>query len=301
MPRRTHASQNPPAQGAGTDPIDVVAGEPPVPLTVWRTPAGVGQASISPRLADRLIAAYSQPGEAVVDLTDDHALAGAATAGGRRHHPGWFTDTSALVIGPPTPRPSPVPDAATARPGRRRRRGEEVEPAAIAAWFGDDLTDPHLPPSGTTPTAGTPTLRGSTSLLSACWPLHPTRGRHQTRLRWLLHAGVALLRPGGCLVLVVRGKPGTAVPAAPQDYGPLVDAAADAGLGYLQHIVAVHADVDPDKGDRFTYYATEAELQALTSGDRAVAHLPVHADLLVFTPRQHPPALGASTGGGVRG
>src|SRR5205823_4644344 len=153
----------------------------PVPLTVWRTPAGVGQASISPRLADRLVIAYSQPGEAVVDLTEDHALAGAATTGGRRHHPGWFTDASALVIGPPTPRTAPVPDNPDTRV-RRRRRGQESEPAAIAAWFGDDLTDPHLPPSGAAPTPGTPTLRGTTSLLTACWPLHPTRGRHQTRL-----------------------------------------------------------------------------------------------------------------------
>jgi hypothetical protein len=230
----------------------VVAGELPVPLTVWRTPSGAAQASISPRLADRLIAAYSQPGEAVVDLTEDHALATAATMGGRRHHPGWFTDASALVIGPPTPRPAPVPDGPTVGLGRRRRRGVELEPAAIAAWFGDDLTDPHLPPPGTAPTVGTPTLRGSTSLLAACWPLHPTRGRHRARLRWLLHAGVALLRPGGCLVLAVRGKPGTAVPASPHDYGPLVDAATEAGLGYLQHVVAVHADVDPDEGDRFT-------------------------------------------------
>jgi hypothetical protein len=81
MPRRAHASQNPPAERAGIVPIDVVAGEPAVPLTVWRTPTGVGQASISPRLAERLITAYSRPGEAVVDLTEDHALAGAATVG----------------------------------------------------------------------------------------------------------------------------------------------------------------------------------------------------------------------------
>jgi hypothetical protein len=71
-------------------------------------------------------------------------------------------------------------------------------------------------------------------------------------------------------------------------------------LGYLQHIVAVRAAVD---GDRFTYYATDAELQALAArGELAVAHLPVHADLLVFTPR--PPAQKAGSGaggGGARG
>ena len=120
MPRRPHASQNPPARHAGNEPTDLVAGDPPVPITVWRTPAGVGQASISPRLADRLVAAYSQPGEVVIDLTEDHALAGAAAQGGRRHHPGWFTDASALVIGPPTP---PDPGTAASRTPRARTGG----------------------------------------------------------------------------------------------------------------------------------------------------------------------------------
>src|SRR2546423_11282275 len=155
MPRRTHASQNPPAEQVGTDSIDVVAGEPPVPLTVWRTPSGVGQASISPRLADRLNAAYSRPGEAVVDLTEDHALATAATAGGRRHHQGWFTDASALVIGPPTPRTAPVPDGSGGPDSRaRRRRGTEPEPAGIAVSVGAWLAAPHPPPARHAPTAG---------------------------------------------------------------------------------------------------------------------------------------------------
>ncbi|MFC0526615.1 hypothetical protein [Phytohabitans kaempferiae] len=52
-----------------------------------------------------------------------------------------------------------------------------------------------------------------------------------------------LLRPGGCLVLVVGVPAGLA--ATPEDFGPLV-AAASAGLGYLQHIVAVAARADGD-------------------------------------------------------
>jgi hypothetical protein len=53
----------------------------------------------------------------------------------------------------------------------------------------------------------------------------------------------------------------------------------------------VRADVD---GDQFTYYATDAELQALaSSGQLPVAHVPVHANLLVFTPRP----TGSGTGG----
>src|SRR6266700_599813 len=203
MPRRAHTPPDtPPPATPGAAAIDLVAGDPPVPITVWRTPSGDGQASVPFRLAQRLVSAYSRPGEVVIDVTDDHTLCDA-------------------------------------------------------------------------------TVHGATSLLVTCWPLHAAGARNRTRLRSLLRGGVALLRPGGCLVLIVRAP--AQAPAVPQDFGPLVDAARDAGLGYLQHIVAVRADVD---GDQFTYYATDAELQALaTSGQLPVAHVPVHANLLVFIPR----------------
>src|SRR5205814_1185997 len=112
MPRRAHTPPDtpPPAQPAGAAAIDLVAGDPPVPITVWRTPCGDGQASVPLRLAQRLVSAYSRPGEVVIDVTDDHALCDAAGHGGRRHHPGWFTDASTLVIGPPTPTPAPTRD-----------------------------------------------------------------------------------------------------------------------------------------------------------------------------------------------
>jgi len=322
MPRRAHTPPDipppdvpPPATPAGAAcDSDLVAGDPPVPITVWRTPGGDGQASVPSRLAERLVSAYSRPGEVVIDLTDDHALSGAADVGGRRHHTAWFTDASTLIVGPPTG-PSTSPSTVSAQAGRGdrpdrppgRRRRQDIEPPELAAWFGDDLTDPHLPPPGPV-TGGGPTanpdstaantvagtVRGATSLLVACWPLHAAGARNRTRLRWLLHAAVALLRPGGCLVLVVRRQ--ADAPGSPQDHGPLVDAAHDAGLGYLQHIVAVRADVD---GDRFTYYATDAELQALAArGELAVAHLPVHADLLVFTPRPLAQRAGSGAGGG---
>jgi hypothetical protein len=179
-------------------------------------------------------------------------------------------------------------DHPVSAPVRRRRRGE-VDPPEITAWFGDDLTDPHLPPAGGSAHTAADTVHGATSLVVTCWPLHAAGARNRTRLQSLLRGGVALLRPGGCLVLIVRAP--AQAPAVPQDFGPLVDAARDAGLGYLQHIVAVRADVD---GDQFTYYATDAELQALaSSGQLPVAHVPVHANLLVFTPRQ----TGSGTGG----
>jgi hypothetical protein len=292
---------------------DLVAGDPPVPITVWRTPAGDDQASIPVRLAQRLVATYSRPGEVVVDVTDDHALTGAATDGGRRHHKGWFTDASALIIGPPTtPVDAGTDDPAAVGPAdgspRRRRRRTEADPLELAAWFGDDLTDPDLPPQrqhilgsvgfGTTtsPLLGADPVSGATGLVVTCWPLSAVDAGNRKRLRGLLRAAVALLRPAGCLVLVVR--PPAAVPlVAPEDFGPLVAAAREAGLGYLQHIVAVRAEVS---GDQFVYYATEEELLALApdSEQWKVAHLRVHADLLVFTPRQ---TAAGSGRGGARG
>src|SRR2546423_266661 len=83
----------------------------------------------------------------------------------------------------PPPSPARVPGGPLAGRGRRGGRGEGPEPAAIAAGFGDDMTARHLPPAGTARRLGTPTLRGSTSLLTGCWPLHPTRGRLKVRLR----------------------------------------------------------------------------------------------------------------------
>jgi hypothetical protein len=269
-----------------------VAGDPPVPITVWRTPAGDDQATIPARLAQRVIAAYSRPGEVVVDLTDDHALTSATLRATRRHHPGWFTDAAALIIGTPTPPGAAEPDRATPPrviTGRRRRVADPLE---VAAWFGDDLAEDLPPHDGTTPHPGAGTVQGATSLVVAGWPLHAVDATNRTRLGRLLHACVQLLRPGGCLVLVVRAAAG--VTTAPEDFGPLIETAGQARLGYLQHIIAVRADVD---GDQFVYHATDEELLALAhgGGQCAVAHLKVHADLLVFF------AAASSTGGGARG
>lgn len=288
--------------GAQAAQTDLVAGDPPVPLTVWRT-AGTGAdagRSIGARLATRLIAAYSRPGEAVVDLTDGHALTRACTAGGRRHHPAWFTDASSLIIGPATPLP-PNP-ASSDTPDDE----DENELPEMGGWFGDDLTDSNLPGSPTDPVADPPpggSLLHATSLVVACWPLDEANAANRVRLAWLLTACARLLRPGGCLILVV------AVPVdattGPEDFSPVVDAAAGVGLGYLQHIVAVAADISDD-GDAFVYHVTDEELLALVGAAGApwkVAHLRVHADLLVFSQAEHrmPPRRAGRRGGDRRG
>ncbi|MFV2102132.1 hypothetical protein [Micromonospora sp. LOL_024] len=247
--------------------IDVVAGEPPVPVTVWRTAHDPGDAgrSVGARLAYRLVAAYTRPGEAVVDLTTDHTLTDVCAAGQRRHHPGWFTEVSSLIIGPVTPPTRREPAAVT-------DDGDAVPD--IAAWFGDDLTDA---PTADPVEPGRTSVAGATSLVVASWPLDRDDAVNRVRLAWLLTVCARLLRPGGCLVLVVTGP--TTAPG-PEDFSPVATAAAQAGLGYLQHIVAVTADTD---GEQFAYYATDEELLTLTH-PRWVAHLRVHADLLVFSP-----------------
>src|SRR6266568_4460027 len=127
--------------------IDVVPGQPPVPITVWRTAeADHDQPSvIPPRLARRLVAAYSLPGEIVLDLTDGHTLAAAAGHAGRHHRPGWFTDASALIIGPVTPA-----GPAAAAPGRD---AESHQADADASAVHDAAAAAHATPaSGRPPT-----------------------------------------------------------------------------------------------------------------------------------------------------
>ncbi len=258
--------------------IDLIAGDPPVPVTVWRTAHGPAEAgrSISSRLAYRLVAAYTRPGEVVVDLTADHVLTAVSGAGGRRHHPGWFTQASSLIIGPATPPAHPDPTAVS-------EDGRDVPD--MSAWFGDDLTDPGLSTEPPVTSPGHTSLAGATSLVVACWPLDAADATNRIRLAWLLAACARLLRPGGCLVLVVTVP--TAAAGGPEDFTPVATAAASVGLGYLQHIVAVAADIS-DEGDAFVYHVTDEELLTLTHQSDpqrfAVAHLRVHADLLVFSP-----------------
>jgi hypothetical protein len=287
-PQHQHDNAHP-AAGDATE-TDLIVGEPPVPITVWRTARSSDDTgrSIGARLAARLIAAYSRPGEAVVDLTPDHALTAAGATGGRRHHPAWFTDVASLIIGPATP--------AARQPGIGRA-GDDAEDEdgvpELATWFGDDLIDPDLPHSGTPVTDLPPdtSLQYATSLVVACWPLDQQNdAANRVRLAWLLAACARLLRPGGCLILVVAVPAGT--PTTPQDFTPVVQAAAGVGLGYLQHVVAVAADTD---GDAFIYHVTDEELLSLAGGASrqwSVTHLRVHADLMVFSrlDKQHPAA-----------
>src|SRR4029079_18477601 len=56
--------------------LDLVAGDPPVPITVWRTTRSDadGPGVVGRRLAARIVSAYSRPGDPVVDLTDERQI-----------------------------------------------------------------------------------------------------------------------------------------------------------------------------------------------------------------------------------
>jgi hypothetical protein len=285
----THFTPKPAATGGSPnndsqlESTDLTGGTPPVPITVWRTARTTDDTPgvIGARLAARIVSAYSQPGETVVDLTTGHALTTACVKGGRRHHQAVFTGTTVTVAAATEPADTiasantDVPAAGTA--------GEAETTDELDDWFGDDLTDqlpPHTGAADTAQASGDPD--GRTSLVVANWPLHTDQASNTGRLTGLLTGCRRLLRPGGCLVLVVGA--GDVVTPAPEDFTGVVRAAGDTGLGYLQHIVAVTAGTG---GDRFTYYATDDDLidladTATNGGQHWYLHLRVNSDLLVF-------------------
>jgi hypothetical protein len=71
--------------------IDVVDGDPPVPITAWRV-AGVDHpyrhdpaGGLTPRTAALLVASYTRLGDTIVSVGGDPALEGAAGGGGRNY------------------------------------------------------------------------------------------------------------------------------------------------------------------------------------------------------------------------
>jgi hypothetical protein len=254
-------THTPPPHPRTDDPlIDWVPGIPPVGLTVWRTPACDGAGSISDRLAYRLVAAYTNPGDLIIDLTG--ALAGVAATGGRTPIPAVFTGTRL--------RTTPILTAIAPGAKRPPRVVRGAEPPGLRDWFGDDLHDPEQ-----SATATAPAIWPLASLLVAAWPLDPDPGTAAARLTELTTAATRLLEPGGCAVFAADRHGGG-------DYTALVTAARAAGLRYFQHIAAITADID---GDQLIYNATSRDLA--TTGDGT--HIPVHVDLIIFTrPGGHP-------------
>jgi hypothetical protein len=200
-PIPTHPSDHDPGPDFLDPDIDLVPGDPPVPITVWRTPAADPAGGMSPRLAARLLAAYSRRGDAVHDATADPVLAQAISVA-----------------------------------GRHRAAAHRGEPAALV-------------------------LTG--------WP--PADGGVDPVI--VLGALRRRLASGGVVVALVTHPAGAAQPV---EAGPLVRAAGQARLAYLQHIGAVHA---PTVGER-----SEPGPSVLAAAAVGFRHPRVHTDLRVVTP-----------------
>jgi SAM-dependent methyltransferase len=136
---------------------------------------------------------------------------------------------------------------------------------------------------------GTDELRpGGVALAVAELPIAEAATTAYPRVPALFAAAARLLGPGGCLLLVDVGS------GAPADWRVLHTAAEHAGLLFQQHIVAGPAGTD---GQRFVFYATEADLAALAdlagvaapcAGEHVMSvragqrHARVHRDVIVY-------------------
>ena len=209
-----------------TGDIDVVPGDPPVPIAVWRV-AGVdaayGHASadaLTPQMAALLVGSYTRPGDTIVSVGDDPALAGAAGAGGRTY----------LSVRDP-----------------------------------DGLS-------------GLDHVAGTVALIVLPWPPLDGAGRmSRESLTQMFRICRWLMRRDGCTIVALADLP--ADETYVEHSGALIPAAQRAGLGWLQHIVAITA---PIAGQRITWRAAPADPATL----RAAAHVAVHIDLLVFAVRR---------------
>jgi hypothetical protein len=145
------------------DEIDVVPGTPPVPITVWRTPSDEPGPHLGPRLAARLLAAYTRTGDTIYDTTGDPVLRQTATTTGRHYHTSSTNRRSrsqvqpvALVVTVWPTHPDPDPDLGLdpvlVYGGLRRR----LRPGGIlAVVLGTDHSNPPADTAGLVDLAAT--------------------------------------------------------------------------------------------------------------------------------------------------
>ncbi len=205
--------------------IDVIAGDPPVPISVWRLayaahrpggghdPAG----AFTPGLAAPLVATFSRPGQTILDLNHDAAIQGAAGAGARRYR--TVTD------------PRNLDELA----GSEHLAG--AVDLVVSRW---PHPDPH-PTDTQDRTDGTSGPDAAADLFTACR---------------------TLLAPDGLTVLVLAPPPPG--PPYVEHAQVVIPAAHHAGLGYLQHIIVVTAPIAGEPTPRLASPADGATLRAAT-------------------------------------
>ena len=288
----------------GSTPEGPTPSSPGLPLAVWpcaQTPPALQRAqrgleepvaptapAMVPELARRLIDEYSRPGELVADV-----MCGSGT----------------IVV-----------EAALAG---RRVLAMDIEPACVAQtlthldtllareqqghyeelWQGDarhahallpghqagvDLVVFGLPRAA----VGPPSARR----LAADNLARATGAALQTGLAEVMTACAALLRPGGRMAVVAphHHAHGGLAHLPPR----MVEAAQQAGLDYLQHVIAL---TRPIRGDRLQEGPEEAQQSRLNTASAAATarHTPAHDNVLLFTKpatapvRTHPQEVAA--------
>lgn len=203
-------------------------------------------------LAARLIASYSCARDAVVDLS----ASGSSDAGDQIAVPfaAAVLQRSCLIL---TALPSlPTRQAALDRhlTEPQRARVHVHTPLVDATPLGEDLglDEPSI-----------------ADLVIARHPHHgPTGPAHAARV--LCAHAATLLRPGGVLAVVLDDP----APGRPwrDDSRAVLDAASDAGLGYLQHIVALRGEIRSSRLTRPRHPVRPA----------GALHIRAHTDVLIF-------------------
>jgi hypothetical protein len=233
---------------------------PAVPAVVWRirpletdVPGSLGS-----RLADRLVATYSRPGDIVLDFTADSAVSGACVRGRRRPRPAWFSDVSGVTLGL-----SELPSDLSSD-GVESLSPAVGEPAAVGVWFGDDLTEQQRGRAGSLSVAAMSSM--------ATLAVVPSGLVGPDALPWLLADCSRLSARGACL-LVTTHRPASATAAA-----TLLSAAQTAGLRPIQRVAVVSAGSGPE---RFSYPGDE-ELLTLADERRHFVDGMAGVDILVL-------------------
>lgn len=238
---------------------DVVPGDPPVPITLWRLPRPPAGIILSAALAQRLAANYTTRGARVVDLTTDRTA--------RSRQPA-ADQLVALVItswprrgahAPGCPPHAERSDERTAHSGERSPDGVEHLSAAERSPLTERSGGAEGEQDAAEHFAEQPERSGEQAAGGSV-------GEH---LAWC----AGMLAERGCVAVVVTNVD------IPDQLGTVVEAARASGLTYLQHIVVAHeiAYTDP-RAPRARSPHARQHRRRRSDG----VHLRVHTDVLVF-------------------
>jgi DNA modification methylase len=285
-----------------TPPTTPTTADQAVPLAIWPCAqataktqragrylpaASVHPAKMLPELARRIVAEYSAPGELVCDpmcgigTTLVEAAALDRSAVGVELEPRWATlarRNLAYALDPEhAERVEIVEGDARALAALLGERAGSVDLVATSPPYGCDISTLDM---AAFRDGGSSRVPGTRSYSADPANLGHARGQRYLAAMGEVYAACAkVLRPGGLLVTVTRN---------PRPQGRLVDLTAatvqlaqQAGLDYLQHVIALHAAIRD--GRLVARPSLRQRINTRNARARGVpVHLPVHDDVLVF-------------------